>query len=425
MLGGASVTNTTEWTKSVMDTRSFGVTKTKTFQQTINGPSADGLDHNSDLYFVWLNPIYSASISLNSSTFQWNDILYDTRDPYGLDIAYLYGSQVVNPSLLSAGAAQRFSRSWDPTKGGLNTQDYQTILARNPFAVNSNYDPTTPDPTTNQYRYQLVQNTPLNYFPPPPGSQANPTTTTLQYEHVNMNSAGITDGYSTTVEVKGDAGFLAKANTDLKSTSSMQLTHTVNNNNSLGESASVTITPASTGYQGTTAYGLFQDNVYGTFMYYPLAPGRPLYHQDVGNTATSNPDALHSGGTATVRASAQVNTPGPGHPPGWNYIGHCIWSGFGSGVISTGQVLTVDYSSSSSAPSGWYPTTVQINLSLDGGSTWSSVSTGTQAERATASIPAGTDLGKLQVSAQLTMGPIGGHTGSGSASLPITVMVTQ
>jgi hypothetical protein len=97
----------------------------------------------------------------------------------------------------------------------------------------------------------------------------------LEYTKTTTDGTGGTDtrqvGFSLDVSAKG--GFLVSLSADLKTSTTLTWTHKYSslNTQKVGQNASWSVTgpAASANYTGPTLFDVYQDNVYGTFMFYP------------------------------------------------------------------------------------------------------------------------------------------------------------
>lgn len=159
-----------------------------------------------------------------------------------------------------------FARTWDlPTDGsgrGLTSSDYAKILARDPFANGS----TTIDST----RFDLLFGSAFNYTPAACAGQP-PTDTGMQGRSiVSTQGQTATDAYQTSFSESSDTTFLGFLTLNLTSSTSMTWTSKVMQQYTIGtnQSAMVSITgPSDCTYSGFTDVQVYQDNIYGTFLF--------------------------------------------------------------------------------------------------------------------------------------------------------------
>jgi hypothetical protein len=267
-----SATVSNSFTAATDNSTSVEINKTIGNDIITPGPlnSNDGIDHDQDVILVWLNPLANF-LATGTNTGQWTGYSFDGNDPANeMDVVALYVAWLKNPSLIPPGVAAALARTWatppkDGSGPGLTTADYQAILARDPFANGS----TTIDPA----RFDLQQGNTLFYEPPAAGGQPLTQKYILGYQNKTTLGKTVTDtytvGYSETAG--GGLNFSKWLNVNLEVTSSLELkwinkaaTQDINTTN---QNATLSLTGPNTGYQGSTQLQLYQDNVYGTFMF--------------------------------------------------------------------------------------------------------------------------------------------------------------
>jgi hypothetical protein len=271
--GGLTDTATYSISQTDGDNSSFTVDNTATNTDKIDGPanSALGVDHAYDVIWVWLNPVTDEYVGGNAVSFAGYS--YNGEDDAdGPEIVPLYVSWLQNPATIPADVAARLARSWDTSGlGGLTATDYAAILATDPFA-SSSYDPY--DDTSG--RFQALSGTTVPYVPAAAGAQpvtvtgtfATQTTTTTGQTAQTSYSVGVTLLFSSSIDFIADLGQKLSVADTLTTTDSWSST----NNSTVGNTAEYSITgPASTaGYTGPVSFQVFRDNVYGSFMFYPV-----------------------------------------------------------------------------------------------------------------------------------------------------------
>lgn len=272
---------------------SFDVNFTNASSTTVPGPSnsAVGLDHDQDLIWIWLNPVVLYDVN-SDTNFTWKGFGYDLRDPVntadilGIPVKYLNGH-----ATMPANLAAVLQRSWAPaircsstdpacgsdgTKGpGLTASDFADILKADPF-TDPSYLVNVPagSTCTADHRFCHTNNQNLQYLPPPPGGQPISQTYTLTYEAVA--TAGLTATTTTSNDYSAEFGVSAKlaiAKFELKLAGDKKLTWEdkvgAEATQQAQQTATATITgpEASDNYTGPVQLDVFQDNVYGTFMF--------------------------------------------------------------------------------------------------------------------------------------------------------------
>ena len=276
---GAMVSGTasTSYTQESDTSTSFAVNTTTTNGVVVPGPanSADGLDHDYDVVFVWLNPKVNVTVGVTPNTVLWNGYSYDPRDPLqDLDVVPIYVYCLKDPTSTALGCTDvqsRLARSWDTSGlGGLTSTDLATILSRDPFASNPSYNPAT-DASA---RYDLQQGEAINYAVAAPGGQPITYTQSAVSQATTTAGQGASDSYQVgfSLDASFKGGFLGDITADLKSsnTTTWMNKWSTTDTQTVGQTAALSITgPASTdNYTGPTAFQLWKDNVYGTFMFY-------------------------------------------------------------------------------------------------------------------------------------------------------------
>ncbi len=271
--GSVTGTVSNTWSQEGGTSSEVIVTSTTTNTDQVLGPasSAAGVDHDYDVIWVWLNPMVTLARGPNTivnTGFAWNDL----DDAHEMEVVPLYVYWLKSPATIPADVAARLARSWDTGIGGLTSTDYQAILAADPFEVSSTYNPNT-DATQ---RFDLQGNTTFNYEPPPPGGQ--PITQSLSISDVTTSKAGqeATNSTSTafTIDIDTGGGFIGSVDLDIKNVSTYANTDKWNSTitSGSGQNAVMSITGPQTAdnYTGPTTIQVWRDNVYGSFMFYPV-----------------------------------------------------------------------------------------------------------------------------------------------------------
>jgi hypothetical protein len=199
---------------------------------------------------------------------------YNAQDDYaGAEIVPIEVRLLKSPSLMSSGLRQRLSRGWDTTGlGGLTTADYANILAADPFARSSTYNPIA-DP---KHRFQAVTGSTVPYVPPAPGGQPVTVTGSFETQTATSTSRSAQSLYSVkfTLLFSSNIEWFAEWTSKLQVTTSYTVTDgwSSTNNSTVGKSASYSITGPqySDHYTGPVSFQIYRDNVYGSFMFYPL-----------------------------------------------------------------------------------------------------------------------------------------------------------
>lgn len=270
------------------------ISQTATAKTGMNGYTdpTNGVNHNFDYIFVWLNPVatYTASQGASGINYiQFTGFGFDLTDPnspddmdvIGIPLGCITGWLQQNFPGTWGGAggtcadvANYYSRTWaltnaDGSGPGLSEADLQQILAADPFS-NPDYVPTvTSGYTTTDGRFTLC-NQPLcdedAYFEPnltygfSQGYSTN-TVATQNYSHTETFSV------EEAVSVEFLSIWSASLNTQNETTWTYSSSNAVNNSN--GQTAAFTLVGPPAGYDGPLEFTVFQDNYYGTFMFFP------------------------------------------------------------------------------------------------------------------------------------------------------------
>jgi hypothetical protein len=284
IFGFATLSDAYGWTTTQGDEWSLDIKKSQSTTIAATGAMVDGLNHDLDTVYVWLNPQLDVVRQANHVT--WS--LSVANGGPTMDILYLYVSELRNPSSMRQGVAQRLAAY------GISLTDtelFANLLALDPLANGG----TTIDPT----RYVPL---PMNFpFEPPPSPTVSPNTTNFRIDNASIvttsvtNSQDITVGYSFGFDLGVPAGL--KDFFTVKTTEANKLTWTQGsvdaNSTGTTQSAQVTVTGPSFGYSGPVDLSVYYDGLYGTFMFAPAAQplsvsgtvtdanGQPLVGQEV------------------------------------------------------------------------------------------------------------------------------------------------
>jgi hypothetical protein len=302
---------------------SVSVTQTTSDSTGLSGYSdpVHGINHDYDYIFLWLNPILTFELytdQTGKNQVVWTGYGYDLNDTpaapdmdmIGIQLGCLNGDfynqyqsgsntnwltceDVINNNLSRSWALKNTdgsSPALTPTLANSSPPynfcqqtgtDLYYVCQADPFSNSSYGSQEFPPPagsyTTNDGRFTACNNSNCN--------------ATIEYEpDVNKN---YTQGYSTTVtgseggkytysqsfsieSVNGYSGsgcsnFCSSFEIDVKDSATYtwidQFSYTTNN--SQGQTASFAIVGPPEGYTGTTQFVVYQDNLYGTFMFYP------------------------------------------------------------------------------------------------------------------------------------------------------------
>jgi hypothetical protein len=266
-LGSAQAGVSFSYGHSATDNKSLDVKKSATTTIRVDGPSQDGVNHDHDVIYLWLNPKINLVLTSNSAA--WTFSGTDTAE-----IQYVYVGWLKAPSTMPPGVVQALQRH------GITQADFPDILKRDQFAGSVRRPPIFPilphplDPV----RFQSVHTT----FPYEPPFSATDSVPTYSFNLTGSvtSAAGHTaqDDYKVGVTISAGVDFLGLAKSSLKTDDSWDWTNTSSTSNSSAstQSASVTIGGPAFGYTGPTEMEVYFDTVYSTFLFRPLEPGTPL-----------------------------------------------------------------------------------------------------------------------------------------------------
>jgi hypothetical protein len=250
--GGYSVTNGSS--------NSLAISKKEETQISASGGTSDGIDHDRDAIWLWLNP--RVNLAICGSKTDWT---LGTRGASDLRLQYVYVGHLKNPSLMPPGVAAELAAH------GITPAHYPDILTHDPFANGS----TSVD--TNRF----VQTTTSFPYEPPyePGDAPMNYQLTLTNETTSSNTSTYEKQYKVGVEISGGnkftswAGLSLKVNSEFVWTNQKQTTSSTTST----ESATVKVTGPSFGYAGPTNLAVYYDTLYKTFMFKPIT-----YDEDLG-----------------------------------------------------------------------------------------------------------------------------------------------
>jgi hypothetical protein len=293
-----------------MSSNAVTLTKQATLSQITPGvpDSLNPVNHDYDIIWLWLNPLALFTVDpTQPNSLVWNGYGFDPSWGPGQNI-YPVLAGVLNGDLpMDSSTATVLSRSWVtnqiwPAGEGpaLTQQDYLNIVQADPF-VNCSFNNATESYTS---CYFPENNTAGNNFgPPPPANSAdgrftfvvtqdipyvvggptvqysqsttNTTQNTQQTSHSTKQAWGLDVGF--TLNTPSFLFFEASLATDTKYSQSLTWTHSYQQAlvNTTSNTSTLTIKPpACTSscpqYTGPGEFLIYQDNLYGTFMLYPV-----------------------------------------------------------------------------------------------------------------------------------------------------------
>jgi VCBS repeat-containing protein len=372
--GKITGTETTSYTQGSSSSSSVTINKTTTESNRVSGPANSfvGLDHDYDVIWLWLNPVLPITFpnANNPNALQWNGYGYDPNDQPGLDIfpvfvGWLNGDIPVPPDV-----AQVLARTWasgyiwGPGQGpgltgpGAGT-DFATILQADPF-WQCDQSPSNCPTTVDLTRFTLSNNQPLIYEQAPVGGQPINQTYQLQYSNTSTQGQGTTSTFAQGFALEWQVGglFGLGLSMDFKQSNTLTWTTSVNTSitNTSGSTAAASVTgptctvptggnTCSPEYDGAAEFSVYQDNQYGTFMFFPVRD--PRYR--LGATPATQKVAAGKSTTYTITTTAvdgftgNIDLTVSGLPAGAN-------ASFSPATVAAGGSSTLTVNTSTSTP---------------------------------------------------------------------------
>lgn len=315
---GWSDTQTDTYSQNFTDetdsSSSVAISSTDTWTTKVPGPASAyvGVDHDYDVIWLWLNPLLNFTIYQNGppNNITWTGYGYDADDVSEMDIYGVYlgwltgrlsspgpGSSDFAPLVRAWAGLPANGQIWPAGTGpsllntagtAIDATDGAAIAAADPFS-NTSYTvtvPTTPsgNQTSSDGRFTLTGNQVVDYVQPGPGGQpytqvlTESTTKTqtqgegakytlqLGYSWENkFTSSFLEDSWSTDVTASDTLTFINQWSSTNTSATGVTATGSVT-----GPPCTVSGSLCNPVYTGPTEYEVFQDNIYNTFMFYPV-----------------------------------------------------------------------------------------------------------------------------------------------------------
>jgi hypothetical protein len=279
-------TASTAFTQEQDTSSSIAVNETTTDQTTILGPQIPpvGLDHEADLIRVWLNPVFKIKMT-DANTIVWKAFAFDDRDGNTMDVLDIPVKFLRRPDTITdPDLIRRLQRTWadDPTDGsgrGLTRADLDAILKADPFTSSYSIDILPGSNCTADGRFCLTSNPLLQYVPAAQGNQPSPHGFSLMHQTTETQGQGgsTTQQSGFSVEVKQGVDekiknkLMLSFSETLKVSNTLTLTNKFNTESTtqVGQTIAASITPPAfeDGYTGPVEFNVFQDNIYGSFMF--------------------------------------------------------------------------------------------------------------------------------------------------------------
>lgn len=307
------------------------------------------VDHDYDVLWIWLNPTLAFTVyppgSAGSSTIssvEWNGYGFDTHDQsdvhvVGIALGYLNGDFGSIPPEYKAA----FARSWaaGQTYGAgdgsaLTSTDLAQIIAFDPFAVSTygqNYiTPNPPSPSTRDSRFTISDcsgESGVPYLQANPNATSQVYTCSLTNQNTQIRMQDITMTYQQTYSIdKTSKDNFAGFDFSKETKDQYQLTWTTEDQTSTSSSSTTSaqlsvqgppcnntvqgIGPCSPVYDSNgdqpIQFDVYQDNLYGTFMFAPVN-----YYTSTLNTTVSVPVFSPAGGSYATKQTVTISDATP------------------------------------------------------------------------------------------------------------------
>lgn len=244
---GGEISASFGYGRNSTNTQAIDIKKSGTTTISHRGPSVNGIDHDRDQIWLWLNP--KVELVLDTSTTTWS-LVGGTP----MDIQYVYVGHLKDPSQMPPGVASRLAVY------EITPADYPEILKANPFANGAAAIDTN--------RYKPLQTT-FPYEPPfAPGDPIPTFSFNASYSSTATSTAQTSNEYSAGFKVTAGVN-VAVLKAKLVSDNKWTWTDTDTRATSTGtnETAQVTIGGPSYGYTGPTDVAVYYDTIYKTFMF--------------------------------------------------------------------------------------------------------------------------------------------------------------
>ncbi len=231
------------------NTSSLEIRKSTTNTVACAGPGHDGIDHDADIFVLWLNPQVDVTVD-PADNLNWQ---LGVNGPTMI-IQRVYAKWLKDPATMPPGVRAELGSA------GLTSADYATILNVDPFTGGQ----TVIDP---QRFTQITHSFPYA----PPLGPTDPVPTTKQSQ---TNSFAYGTGRKSTLQYSVGLNYKQSGENGFKKdvfTADGKLTWTNSEADATSvqstESATVTVGGPAFGYTGPTDVLVYWDNLFGTFMF--------------------------------------------------------------------------------------------------------------------------------------------------------------
>src|SRR5664280_1052904 len=234
--------------------------------------NADGIDHNRDMIYLWLNP--QVNVKVCGNTIEWSPAVDPSR-PSNLPepgmTTFVYAGELKDPATMHPSRRQQL------ISAGITEADYPAILAHDPLAAPSSigrYSPliSTNDPSAHPHRYAYLTN--FDYQPP---YKPDDELLTQHYGVSNKDATSSTTTYTDSTSVACVIGggislglFSAAVTAEKQWTLTNSTTYATSASHE--QSATVHLTQPSYAWKGQQKVLVWWDTRYSTFAFsFPTA----------------------------------------------------------------------------------------------------------------------------------------------------------
>jgi len=299
--GSASSTSSNTYTQASNSSTSVTVSKQTTVSDQTPGPASPyvGVDHDYDVIWLWLNPVVNFTLNTNPAGtvtgVTWNGYGYSTLDQPAVDAYPVFLGWMNGDIAVPTSVKNVLARSWAngeiwpsgktaalTSTGTVN--DYNTIAKADPYWQCKKNPPSCPT-TVDGTRYTgPVAGQSFIYQQAAVGGQPGTQTYTESYTTISTQGQGASYTSSETYGMETVfSGTLFGIGLSQTLSQSSTLTFTSGWSNSFSHTNTATAALSITGapcvvvmnncspvYTGPTDFDVYQDNLYGTFLFFPV-----------------------------------------------------------------------------------------------------------------------------------------------------------
>jgi hypothetical protein len=214
----------------------------------VNGPPQDGIDHDYDVFYIWLNPTVSVNATPRNN-FEWELGVNGQQNVIDVQVGELKPPQ--NPPTFTRGNSIPVLLNW-----GLTQSDFNTILTLDPFASGD----TAIDPS----RYVLLKQdgtVVYNYLP----GESTQQTITLTTAETNTSTSTKTNEYGVTATITAGIKDVVSGSVSVSWDWTNSASQTTSTNET--QTAAFTLYPPSSMWKGAHDIEIYWDGIWATFMF--------------------------------------------------------------------------------------------------------------------------------------------------------------